>query len=146
MYGWIVGFMIRRSVRSLNAGDLAPLLSAYAEDVHFVFPGDSSFAADIHSKRELEVWLRRFTEVGLGLELQEIAVSGWPWNTTVCIRVTDRLTDPSGDVVYENRGVIVGKIAWGKIASYEVFVDTQKLAALDEYLASKEAGAKAETT
>ncbi len=91
MYGWIVGAMIRRAVNRLNEGDPGPLLAGYADDVHFVFPGESSFAADIHSKAELEAWLRRFVEAGLQLELAEIIVTGWlPWNLTVCVRLTDR--------------------------------------------------------
>lgn len=138
MYGWIVGAMIRRSVRRLNEGDPGPLLAGYADDVHFVFPGESSFAADIRSKAELEAWLRRFIDVGLQLELEDIIVSGWlPWDLAVCVRLTDRARDASGEVVYENRGVIFGKIVWGKIKSYEVFLDTQKVAAFDDYLAAQ---------
>jgi hypothetical protein len=32
--------------------------------------------------------------------------------------------------------VIWGRIAWGKLREYEVYEDTQKSKALDEYLAS----------
>lgn len=137
MYGWLVGAMIRRAVSRLNEGDPGPLLAGYADDVHFVFPGESSFAADIHSKAELEAWLRRFVEAGLQLELEEIIVSGWfPWSLTVCVRLTDRARDAARKVVYENRGIIFGQIVWGKIKSYEVFLDTQKVAAFDDYLTS----------
>ncbi len=138
MYGWIVGWMIRRSVRRLNEGDIQPLLSGYADDVHFVFPGESSFAADIHGKGELEPWLKHFVESGVNLEPEDIVVAGWfPWSLTVCLKATTHAEGPDGDVVYENRGVIFGKIAWGKIKSYEVFEDTEKLAAFDEYLAAQ---------
>ena len=138
MYGWLVGRMIRRSVRSLNEGDIQPLLSGYADDVHFVFHGESSWAADIHGKTELEAWLRRFVEVGLQLEPEDIVVAGWtPWSFSVCMKVTDRARGPDGDIVYENKGIIFGKIVWGKIKSYEAFVDTQKVAAFDEYLAAQ---------
>ncbi len=138
MYGWLVGAMIRRAVRRLNEGDMKPLLSSYADDVHFVFPGESSFAADIRSKAELETWLRRFVDVGLQLELEEIIVSGWlPWSLTVCVRLTDRARDAGGEVIYENRGMILGQIVWGKIKSYEVFLVTEKVAAFDDYLASQ---------
>jgi ketosteroid isomerase-like protein len=138
MFGWIVGAMIRRSVRRANAGDIGPLLSGYADDVHFVFPGESSWAADIHGKTELEAWLRRFVEAGLQLEPEDIVVAGWfPWSIKVCLKVTDRGLGPDGDIFYENRGVIFGKIVWGKIKSYEVFVDTQKVVGLDEYLSAR---------
>lgn len=85
MYGWIVRSMIRRALRQRDEGDIEALLAACADDVHFVFPGDSSWAADIHGKRELEPWLRRLSEAGLSFEQHEIVVAGWPWNTTVCI-------------------------------------------------------------
>ena len=141
MYGWIVRTMLRSALRRQAEGDLEPLLSKAADDVHFVFPGKSSWAADIRGKEQLEPWIRRFVEVGLRFEPQEIVVSGWPWNTTICIQFNDHLTDANGDIVYENRGVIMGKIVWGKIKSYAVFEDTQKVAALDEYLASQKGGA-----
>ena len=137
MYGWIVRKMIEGALRSQAAGDLGPLLSKAADDVHFVFPGDSSWKADIHGKAELEPWIRRFMEVGLQFEPQQIVVSGWPWNTTIFIYFTDQAKDGSGKVVYENRGVIRGKVVWGKIKSYVVFEDTQKVAAFDEYLAGR---------
>ena len=137
MYGWIVRSMMRRVLRRREEGDLAPLLSTLADDVHFVLPGDSSWAGDFRGKKELEPWLRRFAEVGLRVEVQKIDVTGWPWGTTVFLHFTDHLTDPDGKVVYENRGVIVGEVVWGKIKSYEVFEDTQKVAALDRYLDSQ---------
>jgi hypothetical protein len=37
--------------------------------------------------------------------------------------------------------VIFGKIAWGKITSYELHEDTEKVVALDEYVASLESTA-----
>ena len=103
MYGWIVRRMIEGALRSQAEGDLGPLLSKAADDVHFVFPGDSSWAADIHGKAELEPWIRRFMEVGLQFEPQEIVVSGWPWDTSIYVYFTDHATDANGDVVYENR-------------------------------------------
>lgn len=146
MYGWLVRSMIRDVIRRREEGDIGPLLSKCADDVHFVFPGDSSWAGEFNGKREIEPWLRRFAEVGLRFELQDVDVNGWPWNTTVFLRFTDHATDPDGNVVYENRGVIVGKIAWGKIRSYEVFEDTQKVAAFDRYLESQKAGTQSGRT
>jgi len=40
-------------------------------------------------------------------------------------------------VIYENRAVLFGKIRWGKITFYEVYEDTEKVAALDAYLAGR---------
>ncbi len=41
--------------------------------------------------------------------------------------------------MYENQFVIFGRMAWGRIKQYEVFLDTEKVAALDVWLAANEA-------
>jgi hypothetical protein len=61
-----------------------------------------------------------------------------PWNLTVCVRITDYAKDSNGNVIYHNRTVLFGKVRWGKIVFYEVYEDTEKLRALDEYLATSE--------
>lgn len=63
---------------------------------------------------------------------------GPPWDTTVCLRFTDRCAAPDGTIVYTNRGMVFGKIAWGKITYYEIHEDTEKVVAFDEYVASHE--------
>jgi ketosteroid isomerase-like protein len=138
LYAWAVRSMLRSNLGRLWAGDPTPLLDSYADNVHFVFPGRSSWAADLRGRDEVERWLRRFVRVGLHFEVHELLVAGPPWDTTVCLWFTDRLTAPDGEVVYANRGTILAKIAWGKVTYYEVNEDTQKVAELDEWLASHE--------
>ena len=138
LYVWAVRYMLRRNLRRLRVGDLGPLFSTYADDVRFVFPGRSSWAADLRGKDELERWVQRFVRVGLQLEPHEILVMGPPWDTTVCLRFTDHFTAPDGVVVYANCGTIFGKIVWGKLTSYAVYEDTQKVAEFDDYLALHE--------
>jgi ketosteroid isomerase-like protein len=137
---WAVRWMLQRSMRRLRDGDMGPLLAGYANDVHFTFPGENSWKADLHGKEEVARWVSRFVRVGLQLTPREILVSGPPWRTTVCILFTDNLVAPDGTVVYENDGALVGTIVWGKLARYTVFEDTQKSAALDQYLAVHEPG------
>jgi len=67
MYAWCVRFMIRRSIQRHRAGDVEALLAAYADDVRFVFPGQSSWTADLRGKNAIEPWLRRFHRVGIQL-------------------------------------------------------------------------------
>ncbi len=140
LYAWTVRSMIHRNLRRLRAGDVGPLLSIYADDVRFVFPGHSSWAADLRGKDEVERWLRRFVRVGLQLEPREIFVGGPPWDTSVCLRFMDEATAPDGTVVYSNRGTIFAKMAWGKVTYYEVNEDTQKVAEFDEWLAGQTEG------
>ncbi len=138
MYHWLVGRMIRRTAAKARAGDMGPTLAMWAEDGHFVFPGRTSWAADFRSKEELGRWYERFVRVGLQLEPEDVLVKGWPWNTTVAIHFTDHAEDPNGNVVYSNRGVLFGKVVWGKIRFGTVYEDTQKVAEFDEYLADHE--------
>jgi ketosteroid isomerase-like protein len=136
LYSRLARLALRHNLAQLRAGDSGPLLRFYADDVHFRFPGDSSWAGEVRGKPELERWLRRFIDAGLQIYADEIVVKGPPWKTTVIIRGTDHARDGRGEIVYENRVVIWGTASWGKVRRYEVYEDTQKTAALDEYLAS----------
>jgi ketosteroid isomerase-like protein len=126
----------------VREGDYRPMVRLYADDVRFRFPGDSSWAADIEGKDELERWLDRFVRTGLQIYADEVIVQGPPWKTTLCVRGTDHLKTPEGETVYENRYVIWGRMAWGRLKEYEVYEDTQRTAALDGYLAAHERPAK----
>lgn len=137
-YGWIVAFMIRRGVRRINAGDIGPMLSSFANDATLVFPGDHSWGGEYKGKAEIRRFLERFVEAGIQLEPHEILVQGWPWNTTVMLRFTNEARDADGAVVYANRGAIFARAAWGKIKFQEDYEDTQKVVEFDEYLASHE--------
>jgi ketosteroid isomerase-like protein len=141
LYRWTARSMLRRNLRHLREGDLEPLFSTYADDIRFVFPGHTSWAGEFRGREEVERWVRRVYQVGLRLEPHEMLVAGPPWDTTVCLRFTDRCTAADGTIVYTNQGMFFGKITWGKITSYEIHEDTEKVVALDEYVASLESPA-----
>lgn len=138
MYAWLARQLVRRSLRFHASRDVEGLLKTYADDVHFSFPGNNSWAIDTRGKTEIRQWLERFHRVGLVLDVQDILVAGPPWNTRVCLVFTDHAKGDDGEVVYENRGVIFAKARWGKITDYTVFEDTEKVAELDRYLAVHE--------
>jgi ketosteroid isomerase-like protein len=136
MLSWLAEKMISRNMAKAREGDIGPTLQMDAEDVRFRFPGDSSWAVELEGKEELEKWLRRFADAGLQIYPDEVILKGFPWNQTICVRGYDYLDTPDGKRVYENRYVIWGRIAWGKLREYEVYEDTLKTAALDEHLAA----------
>jgi ketosteroid isomerase-like protein len=138
MYAWLARLLVRRSIRMHQAGDVKGLMKTYGKNVHFVFPGNNSWAIDTTDKTELEQWLNRFHRVGLKLDVHDILVAGPPWNTRVCLAFTDHAKDAAGKVVYANRGVILAKGRWGRITDYTVFEDTEKVAEFDRYLAANE--------
>lgn len=138
MYAFIVRTMLRRVIAAGREGDIAPMLKNYADDVEFRFPGDNSWSGTYRSKAEVAEWLERFARIGLQVHPEQIIVKGPPWNTHVHIHFTDHLDDAQGNRVYENRGVIYGRVAWGKVRYYEVFEDTEKIRSLDDWLAVNE--------
>jgi ketosteroid isomerase-like protein len=138
VYGWIVASMIRRAVRRINAGDIGPMLSSFADDAVLLFPGDHSWGGEYKGKKAIRGFLERFVEARLHLEPHEILVQGWPWSTTVMLRFTNEACDENGNVLYTNRGAVFARAAWGKIRYQEDYEDTQKVVAFDQYLASQE--------
>ncbi len=136
MLSWLAEKMISRNMRRMSAGDPGPTVQMYAEDVEFRFPGDNSWAGEIHGKESLERWLERFVDIGIQIRPDEVVLQGWPWRQTICVRGITHLDAPSGERVYENRYVIWGHLSWGKMRDYEVYEDSEKAKALDGYLAS----------
>jgi ketosteroid isomerase-like protein len=120
----------------LSAGDLRPILWMDAPDVRMTFPGDSTFAVDLQGRAEHERWLQRFARLGIQISAEEVVVKGFPWNTTLCVRGTDHLRSPDGELVYDNRYVIWGHMKWGRLKRYEVYEDTQKTANFDVWVAA----------
>jgi ketosteroid isomerase-like protein len=134
MFSWLAERVLTGALKRLNTGDPGPFLRLDANDVHFLFPGDSSWGADLRGKAEVERWLNRMIATGLQHQLEQVVAQGPPWNMTVCLRGTDQLSTPEGETVYSNRYVIWGRMAWGKLGEYEVYEDTQKAKDFDDYL------------
>jgi ketosteroid isomerase-like protein len=134
MQSWLGKQLISYTMARSRAGDVAPTLRLEADDVRLRFPGDNSWSGEFVGKAEVELWLRRMARVGVQTFPDEVVVKGFPWNTTVCVRGHDHVKSPSGETVYENRFVIWGRMAWGKLKDYEVYEDTIAPRALDEYI------------
>jgi hypothetical protein len=144
MQSWLAKKMLARDMARLRTGDYRAQLRKVAEDVRFRFPGRSSWAIELEGKDELERWLQRFVGVGLQIFPSEVIAKGPPWNTTLVVRGPIHLKSPAGEIVWENRYVIWGRMSWGLLREYEVYEDTQRSAELDEYLAR--VGARSTTT
>jgi ketosteroid isomerase-like protein len=143
MLSWIVEKIARRAADALNRGNIGPTVRSFAKDAVLRFPGDNSWSREYRGRSEIEGFVRRFHDTGLRLEIVEVVAKGSPWNMTACVRFTDHLTTPSGERVYENRGVLYAKGRWGKIVEQDDFLDTQAVAKLDEWFAARERAAPA---
>jgi ketosteroid isomerase-like protein len=138
MVSWITKQLISRVMKAARAGDVRPTLMLDAETVRFVFPGDNSFSGTFDGKSEHRRWLERLVRVGVKTEPDEVSASGFPWNMTVAIRGRSWWDSPAGERIYSNRFVIWGRLRWGKLQEYEVYEDTQKAKALDDYIEANE--------
>ncbi len=135
MLSWLAKKVLSHNMARTRAGDIGPTLRLDAPDVVFRFPGDNSWGGEFRGKAQVRRWLQRLVAVGLQVFPDEVVATGWPWRTTVCIRGHDHLLSPDGELVYENRFVIWGHLAWGRLKDYEVYEDTEKATALDDWLA-----------
>ncbi len=136
MQSWLAKKLITFVMGRTRQGDVRPTLLLDAPDVKLTFPGRNSWSGEFRGKGEVARWLQRFAAVGIQIYPDEVVAKGFPWRTTVCVRGHDYLRDAHGATVYENRYVIWGRMAWGRLKEYEVYEDTQQADALDEYLAA----------
>lgn len=135
MYSWIVGRIVRLLIGQLNAGRVRLLIHAFAPDALFVFPGSSSFGGELRGKAAIATWLERFVALRPTFVVHDVAVAGPPWSMRVCFRFSDRIPAPGGGA-YRNEGMEYLRIRWGLIREQRVYLDTERVAALDVQLAA----------
>lgn len=127
MYRWIVARLTRRAVLGGVSGRTALATRMMADDIAFEFPGSSSFAASTRSKTELAAWLARLAALEPAYLVKDVVVTGPPWNTRIAVRLSDAIGDD-----YTNEGMQYLRMRWGKVLSDEVFLDTEKVAQLEQ--------------
>jgi hypothetical protein len=133
MFSWLAKLILSRNMARLREGDYRPCSAATLRTSDSASPADSSFAADLVGNDALEVWLKRFVDVGLQIYPDEVILQGLPWRSTICVRGTVFL-DEHGRRVYNNRYVLWGHMRWGLVTDYEVYEDTQEAKRFDEHL------------
>jgi ketosteroid isomerase-like protein len=138
MISWLAKQLLSRVMARTRAGDIRPTLMLDHPEVKFVFPGSNSWSGTFNGKDEHRRWLERLVRVGVKTEPDEVVAAGLPWNQTVCIRGRSWWDNAAGDRIYSNRFVIWAHLKWGRLKAYEVYEDTEKAAALDEYLEAHE--------
>ena len=143
LYAAAFRVMLRRTAAKLMAGDVDAFLRFYAKDAVLHFPGENSWGPEYRGHDEIRGFLERFLAVGLQGELHEIVVNGPPWKTDVVVHFTDDAHAPDGARVYENDALVHLKVRWGKVVEERVYEDTEKVAAFDRYLESREPEAEA---
>jgi len=138
MISWLAKKLLSLVMARNRAGDIRATLMLDAEDMEFIFPGSNTWSGHFHGKSEHRRWLERLVRVGVKTDVDEVAVSGFPWKMTVAVRGRSWWDNAAGERIYDNHYVIWGHLRWGRMRSYEVYEDTEKAAALDAYLEANE--------
>jgi ketosteroid isomerase-like protein len=112
MLSWVGRLMISRNVEALRDGD---------------FEG----------KQPLREWLERFVSWARRSNRTRSCSRASP-GARRSARGTIHLDTPEDGRVYDNRYVIWGRISRGKLREYEVYEDTQRSRAFDEYLEKRD--------
>ncbi|WP_051964350.1 nuclear transport factor 2 family protein [Deinococcus misasensis] len=131
MYHAIVRSIVRSAFQTLSLGknaDLNKVMALFAPDAHFSFAGEHALGGDFKGPSSIRAWFERFQQVfpEVHFEVQRVVVSGWPWNTLVNTFFTVQAPLPDG-TLYQNQGLQVLRIGWGKIKEDHIFEDVARL-------------------
>ena len=115
MQSWLAKKLISFVMGRTRAGRRPPHAVPRRARRRAHLPGPQLLVRVFRGKAEVARWLRRFAAVGIQIFPDEVVAKGFPWSTTVCVRGHDYLRDAHGERVYENRYVIWGRMAWGRL-------------------------------
>jgi ketosteroid isomerase-like protein len=129
MYHQIVKRIIRKGFRQLSQGNSQEVLNQFSPQAHFLFAGDSVLGCETHDLTTIRQWFHRLFQIfpGIQFEVHTLIVNGWPWDTRAANYFSVRFTRPDG-LIYQNSGVQLLRLQWGRIVEDYIYEDTQKLA------------------
>ncbi len=138
MYHFIVKQKLRRAFADINAARYDHIVSQFAPKHRHIMYGEHALSGERHTIQSTTAWYARLQRLlpDLRFDVQAIAVTGWPWNTTAMVSWNDRFTLPDGSAG-NNQGVHVFNLAWGRVTALAVHCDTAKLAAYCETMAAQ---------
>ena len=138
LYQCLVKKLIRWSFKKLAEGDQEALLKGLHPSFIHHFPGHHALGGSRNSLSSMRRWFKRLFLIfpDLRFDIKNILVRGWPWNTVVAVEWVDRAT-PQDGLPYENQGVHILRLKWGRVVSIKPYLDTQKIDEVCKRLAEK---------
>jgi ketosteroid isomerase-like protein len=129
MYHAIVKRIARANFLRVNQKDYPAILKGCTPDIHHRFGGNHALGGERHDRQSLGRWFERLGRVSPTLQLtaHDIWVKGPPWDTTVVIRWTGTQDLPDGSA-YNNHGVHIVRMRWGKVFEIDANEDSQLVA------------------
>ena len=127
MYHFIVKQKLRRAFADINAARYERIVPQFATSHRHVMYGEHALGGERHTIKSTAAWYARLQRLlpNLRFDMQAIAVTGWPWNTTAMVSWNDHFTLPDGSAG-SNQGVHVFGLAWGRVTALAVHCDTAK--------------------
>jgi ketosteroid isomerase-like protein len=116
MYHFIVRRTIKRMFDCLSSGDYETTLKGISPSITHIFSGTHSLGGTRHSVETMRRWFERLYRLtpDLNFEVKNIAVTGYPWDTTIAVEWVDSANLLDGSK-YVNEGVHIIKMQWGKV-------------------------------
>jgi ketosteroid isomerase-like protein len=129
MYHALVKRIAKKNFERVNQRDFASLLKDCVPHVYHRFGGTHALGGERHDREALGLWLDRLARLGpdMKLTVRNVWVKGLPNDTTVIVRWTNTDLLPDG-THYENRGVHIVKMRWGKVVEIDANEDSQAVA------------------
>lgn len=129
MYHAIVKRVAKKNFMRVNQKDYDALLKDCVPNIHHRFGGQHALGGERHNREALRRWFARLGRLGptLTLTVHDVWVSGWPHDTTIVIRWSGTQDMPDGSP-YDNHGVHVVRMRWGKIVEIDANEDSQAVA------------------
>ncbi len=115
-----------KGLADLERHDLDALLAQFSDPCRFVFVSNTAMGAKLHSKEALRLWFERLHRLlpEPHFSVQELVISGWPWDVHLAARVVIRST-VAGKPYINNFAQFI-RLRWGRVVSDYVLEDTQR--------------------
>ena len=125
MYATIVERKLRSVFAALNRGDYATMVASLAPAFTYRFEGDSPIGGLRTSKETMASWWQRLYRLfpGFAFEVQEVTVSGPPWNTRIHV-LMDFVVPHHPGGPYRNVVMQSMRMKWGKVHYVHTLEDT----------------------
>jgi ketosteroid isomerase-like protein len=129
MYHAIVRRKLAAVFQQLNRQEYAAILAGFASDFEHALYGNHALGGTRHGMPAARRWYERLPRVlpDLTFSVKHIVVNGWPWNTTAAVEWQDSGACLDGHR-FNNQGVHVIRLKWGKVTAVRVYCDTMVLA------------------
>lgn len=131
MYHFIVKKRVRHSFDALSNGNYHVATDLMAENCHYNFIGHHALGGVRRNRILISQWFARFLRILPNFQFKpmEVLVNGWPWRTTVAVKLYVSWKRPDGKV-YKNIALQMMTLKWGKAVEIITIDDTLEFGAL----------------